>query len=411
VTPRAYYSEWDKDAAAWLRGLIAAGLIMDGDVDERSISDVKPTDLAGYVQCHFFGGISGWPLALQLAGWSDDKPCWTGSCPCQSFSTAGKRRGRYDPRHLWPKWCRLIAECQPPVVIGEQVASADTIGPAASKAGGGDYPQPSTVWVDGVQASLEGAGYAFGFHVLGAHSVGADHIRQRVYWLADAERADSRGGIAGEQGQSERGRAGLADYGEPGGVADGGGEGLARRAKQPAREERQAAERSGEPGGVGHSESNGRDARRAEPGRLGGTAVPGGEPGGVEHADERGRPCGERSGSGDNGRYETPQEGDVRSTAPDAGPWSDFILIPCRDNKVRRACPRIPVMAARIPRNLADLLPRLAKLGHDPKAAGRIVREARRHRVAALRGAGNSIVPPLAAEFIRAAMEAMKEIR
>ena len=166
-----YYNEHDRNAAAWLRELIADGLIPDGVVDERSIVDVRPSDLAGFTQCHWFAGIGGWPLALQLAGWPADRPVWTGSCPCQPFSTAGKQKGQADERHLWPHFARLIRECRPPVVFGEQVASAVGHG-----------------WLDGVCSDLEAAGYACGAVVLGAHSVGAPHIRQRLYWVADAER-------------------------------------------------------------------------------------------------------------------------------------------------------------------------------------------------------------------------------
>lgn len=78
-----YYNEIDPFAAQWLRNLIAAGHLPAGDVDERSIVDVRPDDLKGYVQCHFFAGIGGWPLALRMAGWPDDREVWTGSCPCQ----------------------------------------------------------------------------------------------------------------------------------------------------------------------------------------------------------------------------------------------------------------------------------------------------------------------------------------
>jgi DNA (cytosine-5)-methyltransferase 1 len=65
----AYYNEIDPKAAAWLRALIADGLIADGIVDERSIADVHPADLAGFRQCRFFAGIGGWSYALRLAGW------------------------------------------------------------------------------------------------------------------------------------------------------------------------------------------------------------------------------------------------------------------------------------------------------------------------------------------------------
>jgi len=165
-----YYNDFDKKACAWLRELIKAGLIPDGVVDERSITDVTADDLCGFTQCHFFAGIGGWSRALQIAGWPEDKPVWTGSCPCQPFSTAGKGNGKSDERHLWPAFAKLISECRPPVVFGEQVESAIKHG-----------------WIDDLQADMEREDYAVGFAVLGAHSVGAPHIRQRLYWVANAE--------------------------------------------------------------------------------------------------------------------------------------------------------------------------------------------------------------------------------
>jgi DNA (cytosine-5)-methyltransferase 1 len=164
-----YYNEHDKKAAQWLRELIKAGEIPNGSVDERDIKDVKSDELKQYTQCHFFAGIGGWSLALKLAGWPTDRPVWTGSCPCQPFSSAGKGLGKSDPRHLWPTFFNLIKECNPNIVFGEQVASAIGKG-----------------WLDGISADLESEDYAVGRCVLGAHSIGAPHIRQRLYWLADA---------------------------------------------------------------------------------------------------------------------------------------------------------------------------------------------------------------------------------
>ena len=164
-----FYNEFDPKAAAWLRELIRCGHIPDGVVDERSIADIHPTELSGYTQCHFFAGIGGWSLALRLAGWPDTKPVWTGSCPCQPYSNAGKGEGNADPRNLWPVFFNLIRECHPDICFGEQVESAVRHG-----------------WLDGVSADLESQGYACGAVVLGAHSVGAPHIRQRLYWVADS---------------------------------------------------------------------------------------------------------------------------------------------------------------------------------------------------------------------------------
>lgn len=166
----AYYNEFDPKAAAWLRELIKAGHIAPGDVDERSIVDIRPSDLVGYTQCHFFAGIGVWSYALRRAGWPDDRPVWTGSCPCQPFSAAGKGAGFTDERHLWPHFHWLIENCRPPVVFGEQVASKDGLG-----------------WLDLVQADLEGSGYASGAVDTCAAGFGAPHIRQRLYWVAHAD--------------------------------------------------------------------------------------------------------------------------------------------------------------------------------------------------------------------------------
>lgn len=176
--PGAYYNEIDPYCAQWLRNLIAAGHIAAGEVDERSIEDVRPDDLSGFTQCHFFAGIGVWSFALRMAGWEDSRPVWTGSCPCQPFSVASlvNRKGFDDERHLWPVWFDLIRECSPSVVFGEQVASPDGI-----------------KWLDGVFDNLEGEGYACGASVLTAAGAGADHVRKRIYFTANAMRAGREG--------------------------------------------------------------------------------------------------------------------------------------------------------------------------------------------------------------------------
>ncbi|WP_051911552.1 DNA cytosine methyltransferase [Methylomicrobium agile] len=198
----AYYNEFAPHAAAWLKQLIAENLIPDGEVDERSIADVQANDLRGFTQCHFFAGIGGWPLALRLAGIEDDFHVWTGSCPCPPFSVAGKKKScpdcgeisllphpyrtgvfvcnscwhewHADERHLWPEFHRLIKECRPAIVFGEQVAGKD-----------------GEIWLAGVRATLEILGYGVGAANLGAHSAGAYHQRQRLFWVADGDRLRS----------------------------------------------------------------------------------------------------------------------------------------------------------------------------------------------------------------------------
>src|SRR3990167_9206949 len=178
---KIYYNEFDTNAAQWLRNLGAANLITPGEVDERSIKEIRGTDLAGVRQFHAFAGIGGWPLALKLAGWPEAREVWTGSCPCQPFSSAGKGKGKEDERDLWGEFFRLIKERRPRTVFGEQVAYAAVIGKVGKRA----TPPTDPVWLDRVQTNMEGEGYTVGAAVLGAHSVGAPHIRQRLYWVAD----------------------------------------------------------------------------------------------------------------------------------------------------------------------------------------------------------------------------------
>ena len=165
----AYYNEIDPYAAEWLRNLIKAGHIAPGFVDERSIEDVTPSELMEYTQCHFFAGIGVWSHALRSAGWPDSRPVWTGSCPCQPFSSAGKGDGFADERHLWPAFNHLIAECRPSIILGEQVA-AKAVEP----------------WIDLVHADLEALGYTFGAIPFPSAGIGAPHIRDRLYWVADS---------------------------------------------------------------------------------------------------------------------------------------------------------------------------------------------------------------------------------
>jgi DNA (cytosine-5)-methyltransferase 1 len=274
---KAYYNENDPKAAAWLRELIKRDLIAPGDVDERSIADVRPEDLDGYCQCHFFAGIGGWSCALRLAGWPDDRPVWTGSCPCQPFSAAGQRKGFSDKRHLWPEFHRLIRDCSPAIVLGEQVASKD-----------------GRLWLDGVRADLEGLGYAVGAADLCAAGAGAPHIRQRLWWVADADGGQSGVGLlqrSREHGQQQADGVALR-------VAD------AQRAQSGMRE--QGVERQAGVGRAGPTDDGSAGSRLA-------------------HTERDGR-RGDEHERGSQGRV-----ADGR-----AGAWSDFDILECRDGKARR---------------------------------------------------------------------------
>lgn len=177
-----YYNENDPKTAAWLRELIKTDQIPKGEVDERSIEDVSPTSLIGYTQHHFFAGIGGWSYALKLSNWPESKPVWTGSCPCQPFSAAGKRSGTTDERHLWPAFHWLIKHYRPECVFGEQVSSKDGI-----------------AWLDLVSTDLEGEGYSVAPLVFPACGVGAPHKRERIWFVADAASVQRNGRGASQE--------------------------------------------------------------------------------------------------------------------------------------------------------------------------------------------------------------------
>ncbi len=101
---------------------------------------------------------------LRKDGISVDVIC--GGFPCQPFSTAGKRRGADDDRHLWPQMCRLVQELRPAWVIGENVAGFISMG------------------LDNVLFDLEAIGYTAESIVIPACSVERDHRRERVWILA-----------------------------------------------------------------------------------------------------------------------------------------------------------------------------------------------------------------------------------
>lgn len=392
-----YYNEFDPKAAEWLRQLIKQGLIPNGDVDERSIADVRADELRGYTQCHFFAGIGGWSLALQLAGWPEDRPVWTGSCPCQPFSTAGKRKAFDDERDLWPVFFELIKKAKPKVVFGEQVASSEVVGSSIEAAfvnavREGDFARANKIasqlsrsptlhyysrWVDRVYTDMETSGYAMRTEVLGAHSVGAPHQRQRLYW-----------------------RGSLLDD-----VADGNGKRLDRQqvSEMSRGDDCTKIARSG--GIIGMAEnSNGRgcggrgDADCSWIGRE--VQAPGlGDDCGM--ADTIGE---QRNGLG--------QSGERRSAESANGslsnlPWQSSIRILCRDNKVRRV-PAESLLFS-LADGLSSELDRSRFVGISD-VGGFPLTTQKEGRPMLLKGYGNAIVPQVAAEWVMAFDQSIKEM-
>jgi len=188
----AYYNEHDPKAAAWLRELIKAGAIAPGDVDERSIVDVSASDVRGYTQCHWFAGVGVWSYSLRRAGWRDDQRVWSASLPCQPFSAAGKGLGFDDERHLWPVFYDLLRQSDVPACFGEQVAS-----------------KAVNDWLDVVLTDLEALEFIVGAIAFPSAGVGAPHIRDRTYWVADA------GGLALASSQRREGQRLHVREGQP----------------------------------------------------------------------------------------------------------------------------------------------------------------------------------------------------
>ena len=331
-----YYNEIDPFAAQWLQELIKAGLIPVGDVDQRSIEDVSPTDLEPYNQCHFFAGISDWPLALQLAGWPAERPVWTGSVSCTPFSAAGKRAGFNDHRHLWPAFFWLIEQCCPPVIFGEQVSSKIAV-----------------EWWDLVASDLEGANYAAAAADLPAASVGAPHKRSRLFWVAHPE-SQSRGKRTHRHAVERTKTLGCCG-------SDGISQGCAASCMEYTNGQRQQEQR------VALS-----DVEESASSQLSGAASC------VEYTISQRWEEPEAIASG----TKEPMSEEIWTGAAGAdgkfNRWDDCEWIDCLDGKARPVKPGI--------RLLVDGFP---------------------GRVATLRGFGNAIVPPLAAEFIQSYLEAI----
>jgi len=194
-----YYNENDKTNADFLASMILDGLLPDGEVDDRSIADVEPSDLSGFGRYHFFAGIGGWEFAAALARWPEDIVLWTGSCPCQPFSNAGRQNGMDDERHLWPHFFRLIQSARPTVIMGEQVSSPLGLS-----------------WFDNLADDLEREAYTCGATIVPACAVNAPHIRERLYWLAhrDVRRGRSDGAGRDDNHRTDAGWAqGSGDVG------------------------------------------------------------------------------------------------------------------------------------------------------------------------------------------------------
>ena len=300
-----YYNEFDKGAAAWLRELINAKLIPFGYVDERSITEVTASDVQGFTQCHFFAGIGGWSYALQLAGVPTSTRLWTGSPPCQPFSTAGKQLGQLDPRHLAPVFLNLVSECRPPVLFGEQVAAA--IGKH---------------WLDDLFTELEAENYACGSAVLPACSVGAPHKRDRLFF--GAHRLANTSGISDNQHSYDTTPQGWQDEAEQDGLGGSTGSVADANDTRPQGWEGMSERTDKQSAGAGSVESE------------------------LAYAESKGQSH-RGSGAALTQSTEISGEGCTTTANPHHGFWSDADWLGCRDGKFRPVEPSTFPLANGIP--------------------------------------------------------------
>ena len=161
-----------------------------------------------------FSGIGGFDLAAEWMGWENKFHCewnpfgqrvlkyyWpeaetfhditktdftkyankidilTGGFPCQPYSTAGKRLGKADDRHLFPEMLRAIREIAPRFVVGENVRGL-------TNWNGG-------MVFDEVCADLENLGYQVAPVIIPACAVNAPHKRERIWFVAYSNKSSA----------------------------------------------------------------------------------------------------------------------------------------------------------------------------------------------------------------------------
>ncbi len=110
----------------------------------------------------------------------------SGGFPCQPFSVAGKRKGSEDERHLWPEMLRVIGECQPRWVVGENVRGLCS-------------------WSNGLVfetccTDLEALGYSVQSFIIPACATGAPHRRDRVWIVAHNHNGNGNAPDTGGEG-------------------------------------------------------------------------------------------------------------------------------------------------------------------------------------------------------------------
>lgn len=387
----AYYNEFDPKAAAWIKQLIKNGMIADGEVDERGITEVTADEIRGFTQHHFFAGIGGWSYSLRLAGWADDRPVCTASLPCQPFSVAGAQKGVDDERHLLPHFIELVKQCNFSTIFGEQV-------PGAIKHG----------WLDDLCTEMEREKYRVGQIVLTAAGEGAPHIRQRLYWVADSINKGSQGRLSGwkdtEWEAINRHVGCSGTVGRVSNTENGYGGGESQLATSNGRESRDQSGGDGSCSGLvytnGSRPQQGRESTEATGhwNTVESTSSISRMVDTIDSSNRReiGGINGEKNSSTIGNRENINQSREsIGASAYDD--WSDPDWLYCRDEKYRPIKPGIEPLANGLPRGVGYSSDPSEPIDANNTQEARVMR---------LKGYGNAIVPQVAASFIKAFMEA-----
>jgi DNA (cytosine-5)-methyltransferase 1 len=144
--------------------------------------------------------------------WRDDDIVLSGGFPCQPFSTAGRRMGKEDERHLWPEMLRLIGEIKPTYIVGENVR--------------GLISWNEGMVFDEVFTDLESKGYQVQSFVLPAAGINAPHKRERVWFVAAdtnslrLQQCTNTGEVGGRQEEVGCEGSGLTDAIETNGTTE-----------------------------------------------------------------------------------------------------------------------------------------------------------------------------------------------
>jgi DNA (cytosine-5)-methyltransferase 1 len=175
------------------------------------------------------------------ANWADDDLILTGGFPCQPYSTAGKRLGKADERHLFPEMLRIIREVRPRYIVGENVRGL------VSWSGGLVFEE--------VCADLEAEGYEVQPFILPACAVNAPHRRERIWFIAYSNHTRTEQPVRdngnGAQGDEGREKQPLVELGQSGGIVANANERTEKSPREGGQAKSNGRKNNDEPSGWG----------------------------------------------------------------------------------------------------------------------------------------------------------------